>query len=84
MKKLILLIGLALTANAGGIWDMIKNTQSDGTIKTKQYTIDAYDVDIRGYVYDVPEMKSICWQVFSRGTHRLECKTYKEIGITKN
>jgi len=71
----------AAPAAAGGIWDMIKNSSSNGKIETKQYTIEVAGTNIRGYVYDVPEMKSICWNVFTDRTQQLDCKTYNEMGI---
>ena len=83
MKKLTLAILLATTyANAGGLWSMVKNASSDGNIPTKQYTIEVSGTDIRGYVFNVPEMKSICISIWGAHgpSHQLECKTYKEIG----
>jgi len=81
MKKLLLVPVLALSLEAGGIWDMMKNSASDGTIKTKQYTIQVSGTDTRGYVFNVPEMKSICFITYSsHGIPAMQCKTYKEIG----
>lgn len=80
MKKLLLIAIIAMTANAGGIWDMVKNSQSDGTISTKQYTIKVSGVDTRGYVFMVPEMKSICFITYSsHGIPAMDCKTQKEL-----
>ena len=80
--KLLLVVLLAITAQAGGLWDMVKNNSSDGTIKTKQYTIEVSGTDIRGYVMEVPEMKSVCISVWgsNSSSHQLVCKTYKEMG----
>lgn len=84
LKALILVTLIASYANAGGIWDMVKNSSSDGTLKTKQYTIEVAGVNTRGYVFNVPEMKSICFLTYSsQGFPALACKTYKEIGIKK-
>ena len=80
MKKLLLIPVLALSLQAGGIWDMVKNSSSDGTIKTKQYTIEVAGTNTRGYVFNVPEMKSICFVTYSsQGIPAMQCKTYKEI-----
>ncbi len=80
MKKLLLILTVAIAANAGGLWSMLKNSSADGTIKTKQYTIEISGADIRGYVFNAPDMKSICISVWGGTTsHQLECKTYKEI-----
>lgn len=83
MKKLLLVAAFAIAANAGGLWSMVKNAGSDGVLNTKQYTIEVAGTDIRGYVFNVPEMKSICLSVWGgkSDSHQLECKTYKEIGI---
>ena len=80
MKKLLLIPVLALSLQAGGIWDMVKNLSSDGTIKTKQYTIEVSGTNTRAYVFNVPEMKSICFVTYSsQGIPAMQCKTYKEI-----
>ena len=80
MKKLLIVTLLAITVNAGNVWDMFKNTGSDGTLKTKQYTIEVSGVDTRGYVFNVPEMKSVCFITYSsKGIPAIACKTYKEI-----
>jgi hypothetical protein len=84
MKKLlaVAILGLGVTANAGGIWDMVKNSTSDGTIQTKQYTIEVAGTNTRGYVMNIPDMKSMCFMTYSsKGIPALDCKTYKEIGI---
>ena len=81
MKKLLLIAILVISANAGGIWDMVKNAGSAGTIKTKQYTIEVAGTNVRGYVFQVPEMKSVCFVTYSsQGFPAMDCKTYKEIG----
>ena len=81
MIKLILIALIAITANAGGLWSVIKNASSDGTIKTKQYTIEVSGVDTRGYIMEIPEMKSICFITYSSsGFPAMVCKTYKELG----
>ena len=85
MKKLLLMAILAIAAQAGGLWSMVKNSSSDGTIKTKQYTIEVSGTDIRGYVLNVPEMKSVCISVWGGNSysHQLVCKTYKEMDKLK-
>ncbi len=71
---------LAATLQAGGVWDMVKNASSDGTLKTKQYTIEVSGTNVRGYVMNVPEMKSVCFITYSsEGFPAMACKTYKEI-----
>lgn len=84
MKKILLVLVLAIALQAGGIWDMVKNSSSVGTLKTKQYTISVAGTDTRGYVMNVPEMKSICFLTYSsEGIPAMVCKTYKEIGLKK-
>lgn len=81
MKKILLAAVIALSLQAGGIWDMMKNASSDGTLKTKQYTIEVSGTNTRGYIFNVPEMKSICFLTYSsQGIPAIVCKTYKEIG----
>jgi len=77
-------MGLVVSLQAGGVWDMIKNSTSDGTLKTKQYTIQVAGTNTRGYVFNVPEMKSVCFITYSsQGIPAMQCKTYKEIGSVK-
>jgi len=81
MKKILLVAVIALSLQAGGIWEMMKNSSSDGTLKTKQYTIEVSGTNTRGYIFNVPEMKSICFLTYSsQGIPAMVCKTYKEIG----
>ncbi len=81
MKKLLLILAVTIAANAGGIWDTLKNSSSDGIIKIKQYTIEVSGTTIQGHIFDVPTMKSICisTSLGKQSSHQLECKTYKEI-----
>jgi len=65
MKKILLVAILAMSLSAGGLWDMVKNSSSDGTLKTKQYTIEVAGTNTRGYVLNIPEMKSICFLTYS-------------------
>jgi len=81
MKKILLAAVIALSLQAGGIWEMMKNSSSDGTLKTKQYTIEVSGTNTRGYIFNVPEMKSICFLTYSsQGSTAMVCKTHKEIG----
>jgi len=82
MKKIIFAAIVAISLQAGGIWDMVKNSSSKGTIKTKQYTLSVAGVDTRGYIMNIKDMKSICFLTYSsQGIPAMACKTYKEIGI---
>lgn len=84
MKKLLLIAALAIGAQAGGIWDMVKNTAADGKLTSKMYVIDTAGVDNRLYVVNVPDMKSICAITYGeRGNLALHCKTYKEMDIQR-
>lgn len=87
MKKITLSLAVLLmvtTAQAGGIWDMVKNSSSSGTLQSKQYTIEVSGTNTRGYVLDVPEMKSVCFLTYSsKGHPAMDCKTYKEMGVEK-
>ena len=67
-------------ANAGGIWGMIKNAGME-TREAKMFQVEVKGVNLRAYVFDVPEMKSICINTWGDNNQQLECKTYKEIGI---
>lgn len=86
MKKLAQLAILSLSlmlptfASAGGIWDMVKNSSSAGTLNSKQYTIEVSGTDVRAYVIHVPEMNSICFITYSsKGTPAMACKTEREM-----
>jgi len=84
MRKLILITIVAIALQAGGLWDMVKNSSSVGTIPSKQYTISVAGVNTRGYVINVKDMKSICFLTYSsQGIPAMACKTYKEMGIQK-
>ena len=84
MKKIILIALIAIGLQAGGIWDMVKNSSSKGTIQSKQYTIEVAGVDTRGYILNIKDMQSICFLTYSsKGVPAMVCKTYKEIGIKK-
>ncbi len=65
-------------AHAGGLWSMMKNSGLEVREPTS-FTIEVEGTNIRAYVFDVPEMKSICISVWGSSTQQLECKTYKEI-----
>ncbi len=81
MKKILFITLLSISAYAGGVWDMVKNASSDGTLKTKQYTVEVSGTDVRAYVMNVPEMKSVCILTYSsKGHPAMTCKTYKEMG----
>lgn len=87
MKKIIMLVLVAVLfasqSFAGGLWDMVKN--SDLTpLKSKAYQLEVKGVNTRVYVFEVPEMKSICTITYGDETSsQMECKTYKEMGIDK-
>lgn len=59
---------------------MVKNSGLE-TIKSKPYVIEVKGVNIRVYVFEIKEMKSICISAWGDGNSNLQCKTYKEIGI---
>ena len=83
MKRLITILILTLTVlsvQAGGLWDMVKNTGSAGTLKSKQYTIEVAGTNTRAYVFEVPEMNSICFITYSsKGVPAMVCKTRSEM-----
>ena len=86
MKKVIMIV-LLLTlvssnAFAGSVWGLIKNSGLEER-KSKGFTVEVKGVDIRAYVFDVPEMKSVCISTWGDGTQQLECKTYKEMELKK-
>lgn len=81
MKKLLLAILLAISANASGLWSIVKNSGLE-TIESKPYQIEVKGTNLRAYVFEVKPMNSVCISVWGgdRDVHTLECKTYKEIG----
>lgn len=84
MKKLIILtmaiVMFASTAFAGGLWDMVKNSNLK-TLPAKAYQIEVKGVNTRVYVFKVPEMHSVCTITYGDDTtSQMECKTYKEMG----
>jgi len=84
MKKLLtsltLTSVLAISANASGLWSLVKNTGLE-TIQSKPYQIEVQGTNLRAYVFEVKPMKSVCISVWGgdRDVHTLECKTYKEM-----
>jgi len=89
MKKVmvgfIMLVMLAIPGYAfsGGLWSMAKNAGLE-KIQSNAYVIEVKGTNIRAYVFDVKEMKSVCINVWGSNNQTLECKTYKEMGITDN
>ena len=84
MKKLLtsltLTSVLAISANASGLWSLVKNSGLE-TIQSKPYQIEVQGTNLRAYVFEVKPMKSVCISVWGgdRDVHTLECKTYKEM-----
>ena len=79
---LIILIAFATPALAGGLWDMYKNSD----LPTKQAT--AFQLEVKGvntrvYVFNVPEMKSVCTISYGDETaSQMVCKTYDQMALT--
>ena len=85
MKKLVVLVlaivMFASSAFAGGIWDMVKNSDLTA-LKAKAYQLEVKGVNTRVYVFEVPEMHSVCTITYGdESSSQMECKTYKEMGI---
>lgn len=80
MKYVLLALACALPLSANA--NLLKNMMSDETLDTKQYEIEVSGENARGYVVNVPEMKSVCFIVWGSEPEamQLECKTYKEMG----
>jgi len=76
------IVCMSTTAFAGGLWSMVKNRNLE-LLNTKPYSIEVQGVNIRGYVFEVKEMNSICISVWGEDTQTLQCKTYKEMGMEK-
>jgi hypothetical protein len=87
MKKTMLCVLILLfsvsSAFAGGIWDMVKN--SDLTVlKSRGYQLEVKGVNTRVYVFEVKEMKSVCTISYGdSSSSQMVCKTYKEMGIPR-
>ncbi len=64
MKKIIALISVSIMLHAGDLFSMINNLDSAKKIETKKYTIEVSGSNLRGYVFNVPKMKSICISVW--------------------
>jgi len=90
MKKLIgailistlLVFAQPLTVTAGGVWSMVKNMGLQNRTPVSTFVLEVEGVNLRVYVFDVPEMKSVCVNVWGEDVQTLECKTYQEIGAT--
>jgi len=88
MKKIMVsllimaMVMVPVSAFSGGIWGMIKNTGLD-KLQSKPYVIEVQGVNIRAYVFEIKEMRSVCVSVWGDSSQSLHCKTYKEIGIEK-
>ena len=84
---LVVLIGIAMIAtvpgaHAGGLWDMYKNSDLP-TIQSKAYQLEVKGVNTRVYIFNAPEMKSVCTQTFGdEVVSTMQCKTYAEMGLT--
>lgn len=78
----LVLVSFATPALAGGLWDMYKNSD----LPTKQAT--AFQLEVKGvntrvYVFNVPEMQSVCTISYGDETaSQMVCKTYQEQGLT--
>ena len=83
MMILLIVVFMAHTAFAGGIWDMVKNVGLE-KINSKGYEVEVEGTNIRAYVFNVQLMKSVCTNVWGERTQTLECKTYKEMGLTQD
>lgn len=87
MKKIIVMaLAIAMFATpafAGSLWGMIKNSDLP-TLQSKAYQLEVKGVNVRVYVFKVPEMRSICTQVWGDNTVTMECKSYKELGLDSN
>jgi molybdenum cofactor biosynthesis enzyme len=78
MNKLLLTALIAVSANAGGLWDMAKNIGKE-KINSKTYVINVSGVDVRANVFTVPEMNSVCTIVWSDKSPTMVCKTMHEV-----
>lgn len=79
---LILAMALATPAMAGGLWDMYKNSDLP-TKASKAFQLEVKGVNTRGYIFHVPEMKSVCVITYGDETaSQMECKTYDEMGMS--
>lgn len=61
--KLLLLISLAIFANAG--WITSAQSFFDKTIPSKPYSMEMYGQNARGYVFDVPDKAMTCIIIYT-------------------
>lgn len=82
LVALVVLIVVASPAMAGGLWDMYKNSD----LPTKQsiaFQLEVKGVNTRGYIFHVPEMKSVCTITYGDETaSQMDCKTYDEMKLS--
>lgn len=80
MKTILLITLLTLSAQASGLWSLVKNMDLE-TLETKSYQIEIKGTNIRAYVFNVEFMHSVCITVWggNKDVHTLKCKTYKQM-----
>ncbi len=79
-KKIVAIMILALSLQAGGLWDMVKNSGLT-TIHTKPYQIEVQGVNIRAYVFQIKELPLVrCISFWGEGaaSHQVQCIKYSQ------
>ncbi|MDF1881271.1 hypothetical protein JHD50_08145 [Sulfurimonas sp. MAG313] len=73
MKKIVLIVSLIISANAGGLWSMAKNVGLP-EVKSKGFTIPVEGVDARAYIFEPLGTKNKqCVIVFTAEIFQMEC-----------
>ncbi len=74
MKEILLVITLAIGLQAGGMWDMVKNSGLKEITPISSYVIGVQGVDIRGYTFipdNMPDTR--CVMVFTDRNFQMSC-----------
>ena len=81
MKKVVLIMALAVFVNAGGIWSLAKNSGLPA-VKSQGFTIPVEGVDARAYVFEPKgTVNKQCVMVFTAEIFQLEC--FDKVNKTK-
>jgi len=78
MKKILLLVIIAIGLQAGTLWSVVKNMSLKNIKPISSYTISVQGVDVRGYTFHPDKMpNTTCVMVFTEHFFQMHCKDTK-------
>ena len=84
LATFIITLALSVSANAGGLWSMVKNSGIT-VVQPITFVLEVEGVNIRGYSFTPLGMpNTVCVSLWGgkSASHQLECKSFTELGIT--